>query len=113
MLSDELEACNNTELYQLCKSWGVEAHPGAPRDTLLPYVSGEEEGPQSEHPIDAWRSALMKFVLDHWAVLEPQLTCPAKSKDPRSCFGCVGTQVVTCLVQNKAYEHLIQVHRKG
>jgi len=112
MLSEEFEACNTTELYQLCRQMGLPINPSTSKSLMISYISGEEEPAPEPHIFDLWRHALMGFILDHWSVLESQLTCPAKSKDPRSCFGCVGTQVITCLVQNKAYEHLIALHRK-
>jgi hypothetical protein len=44
--------------------------------------------------------------------METQLTCPAKSKDPKACFQCVDAQVVTCLVQNENDIALIRRHKK-
>ena len=82
---------------------------------MIAFILGEEDPPsvtEAEHPFDSWRHGLMGFILDHWAVLEPQLTCPAKSGNPRECFGCVDTQVITCVIQNPGSEPLIKLHKK-
>lgn len=112
MSSVNFNSCNDTELYQLCRRIEIPVLPSTPRDKLISYLTGEEEPVPVSHPIDQWRHGLMGFILDHWAVLEPQLTCPAKSKNPRECFGCVDTQVMTCIVQNPANEPLIKLHKK-
>lgn len=113
LLSERFEVCNHTELYQLCRAAGIPVLPSYDRHQLIELLIGEEdpeEITEADHPIDAWRHAIMEFVEDHWAMLEPQITCPAKSKDPRSCFGCVDGQVITCLVKNPGNEHLIKIH---
>ncbi len=112
--STRLEACNQTELYQICRKAGLSAHPTATRQHLIALLLGDEEPSinEFEHPIDSWRHAIMKFIDEHWSMLETQLTCPAKTRDPRSCFNCVDAQVVTCVVSNRDNEHLIQLHRR-
>lgn len=113
-LSERFEACNHTELYQLCRTAGIPVLPDYTRQQFIELLIGEvepEKITEADHPIDALRHALMGFVEDHWAMLEPQLTCPAKTRDPRSCFGCIDGQVITCLVQNPENEHLIEIHR--
>jgi len=59
--------------------------------------------PQIESSLDKWRQNLMSFLLDHWAALSTQLTCPAKTGDPAACFGCIDTQVAYCLMDNREY----------
>lgn len=111
--STRLEACNRTELYQLCRRVGLNAHPTATRHQLIALLTGDEEPSITEidHPIDSWRHGIMGFVEEFWSMLETQLTCPARSRDPRSCFGCVDAQVVACVVANKSNENLIDLHR--
>lgn len=106
------EACNDTELYQLARRAGLTVLPNLPREQLVKCLLGEESPPPVRHEIDEWRMALMGFVLDYWRVIESQLTCPAKSGDPRACFGCVDAQVVSCVTRSGAHLPLIQVHKK-
>ena len=99
----------------------MEVHPASTREELISFLMGDADPPElEEHPVDTWRQGIIGFVDDHWGVLEPQLTCPAKNlrhptnPDPKPCFGCVDTQVFTCIVKNSGRnEHLINLHRKG
>jgi hypothetical protein len=104
---------NHSELHQMARSAGLVVLPSEPREKIIAYLLGEQSPPNAPHGINSWRHGIMGFILDHWRVLETQLHCPAKSKDPRSCFQCVDAQVVTCLVSNKTDLHLIQLHRKN
>lgn len=110
-----LEACNRTELYQICQHAKLNAHPSTLRQQLLALLLGEEEPTitETDHPIDSLRHALIGFINEYWSMLETQLICPARTKDPRSCFGCIDAQVVTCVADphNAQNEHLIQLHR--
>lgn len=72
---------------------------------------GELEAPQGINDIDLWRRGLKGFVHERWAVLQPQLTCPIR-RDINACTGCLDTQVVTCVVEQRDNEPLIQLHRK-
>lgn len=108
----ELGKCNDTELYQLCRKAGIPVLPSTKRMELIAYLTGAQDPEPSEHPIDAWRHGLTGFVFDHWSVLEPQLTCPIRTKDPNSCWGCTDTQVITCVVQNPDNEEAIRLHKK-
>jgi hypothetical protein len=103
---------NDTELYQLCRRAGLLALPSFPREKLIALIEGLEEQEQIEHPIDAWRDAIMVFVNDFWPKLQSQLTCPAKTRDPKACYGCVDTQVYACIVGNEACEPYIRLRRK-
>lgn len=105
------DRCNHTELYQLCRRLSLPALPSMGREQLAGLLVGEEL-PPALHPFDPWRHGLAGFVLGHWHVLQNQVSCPLKSKDPLSCFGCLDTQVVSCVVGNPKNEHLIQIHRK-
>jgi hypothetical protein len=111
-LRDQLNGCNYTELYQLCRSKGLAVSPSLPRTTLIEvYLAGYTNQPVT-NVFDSWRHGLTGFVFDHWKKLEPQLTCPIKSKDPRSCWGCLDAQVIACVEDNAKYEPTIRLHRK-
>lgn len=111
--SDLFQACNRTELVQLCVQRGLTPPPYAPKDQLIACLLGDEEPPEDwENPVDSWRHALMGFLLDHWEVVRSQLDCPAKSGDPLACFQCADTQVISCIVSNPGNEHLISLKRK-
>lgn len=103
---------NLTELYQTCRAAGLVVLPNNSRQNFVAYLLGEKEPPTISHGIDSWRNGIMGFLIEHWKQVETQLTCPARSKDPRSCFGCVDTQVVSCLVSNEPDLHQIRIHRK-
>lgn len=71
-----------------------------------------ERDPSTFHTADSWRDAIMHFVIDYWAKLQSQVTCPAKSQDPRACYGCVDQQVYSCLEKNGPTRHYIEQRRK-
>lgn len=104
---------NHTELYQMARRAGLAVLPDTPKEQLIAYLTGEQEPSPVAHEIDRWRHGIMGFLLEHWRAVETQLTCPAKSKDPRSCFQCLDTQVIQCLAQNENDIHLIRLHKKN
>ncbi len=108
---DSLLRCNATELYQLCRKAKLAVLPSASKEEMAALLIGELEPIEEYHNIDSWRIALMQFVLDYWRKLETQITCPAKSRDPRACFQCTDAQVITCVVDAEAHEDLIQLRR--
>lgn len=108
----DFDSCNDTELYQLCLRAGASVSPSTPRGVLESCLTGVQDGDGEPHPIHPWRHGLTGFVMDHWVMLEPQLTCPLKSKDPKSCWGCVDTRVVACVEQSSYYLTEISKHRK-
>jgi hypothetical protein len=110
--ASEFDACNHTELLQLCVRAGLQVPPATPKEMLIAYLTGEEAPPAEKNNVDTWRHGIMGFLLDHWAAVRPQLSCPAKSGDPRSCFNCEDPQVISCLVDNPDDEHLIHLKRK-
>lgn len=68
---------------------------------MVALLEGEAEQQfEVEHPVDEWRDALMRFIDDYWVKLQSQITCPAKSRDPKACYTCVDTQVYACLMKN-------------
>lgn len=124
------EACNRTELYQLCARVGLSASPATPREKLVSYLLGAENPPAVEHPVHVWRNGLVGLIQDYWTGIEAQLRCPAKElgppakegeppkpdpsdyKSPLACYRCIDTRVIACLVENASHEGLIQLHRK-
>lgn len=105
------DAYNQTELYQACIEAGIKALPTEPRERLISYLEGEAfPDPQTVHEWDRWRHGLMGFILEWWVKIEPQLKCPARSKDPRACFQCLDAQVSYCVVTNKRLEKYIRIH---
>lgn len=104
--------CNATELYQLCVGAGIPVHPNYSKEKMIALLEGTEEPVDVNHPTYIWRDAIMEFVEEYWAKLRSQLTCPAKTRDPKACYGCVDTQVYACLVENEQMEPYIQLKRK-
>lgn len=111
--ASEFADCNHTELYQICRRLGLRIAPNTDKEKMIAYLMGEEEPPPCDHPVDSWRHGLMGFLLDHWQTVRSQLTCPAKSGDPRACFNCLDAQVITCIADNPENEDLIQLKRKN
>jgi hypothetical protein len=109
--SARFERVNETELYQIARRAGLVVLPSTPRHKLIAYILGEEVPPPTDQVFDEWRLAIMQFVLQYRSMLETQLKCPAKSMDPRACFGCVDQQVVSCLVRAPDLD-LIRLHKK-
>ena len=105
---------NDTELYQICRKAGLDVLPRDSREHLIALLEGYEEQsmPENYHPIDTLRDALMAFVIDHWSKIQSQVTCPAKTCDPRACYGCVDQQVVACFVKNQPLQTHILIRRK-
>lgn len=131
-LRKHFEACNTTELQQLCRKAGLVVLPNAPREKLIDYLFGDDLPPDVDHPIDSLRNGLIQLIFDHWVMIEPQLTCPAKElgslrhldsdqaleeaskpKTVRACYRCEDTKVISCLVENTAHEAQIQIRRKA
>ena len=90
-----MEDWNETELRQVCEKAGLPVHPRMDGEKLRLVLLGEES-PQ-EGPLHQLRRNLMAFLLRHWASVRSQLTCPARSGDPNSCFQCTDTRVVACV----------------
>lgn len=118
--SRSLDRLNHTELYQTCQYAGYKIHPALNRQQLISILLGDStpaELSEETHPIDTWRLGIIGFLEEHWAVLEPQLKCPAKNlkhptnPNPKPCFTCLDTQVATCIVLNKQMEERIAAHK--
>lgn len=106
-----LDRCNRTELYQLCVRAKKNPPSHASREELVQLFLGVKEPHTENHNIDLWREGIKGFVKEHFSVLQPQLTCPIR-QDIDGCKGCLDVQVVSCIVEQKDCEPLIQLHRK-
>jgi hypothetical protein len=84
---------------------------GSSKPYLIAYFLGQVDVPTERREVDTWREGLKGFVTERWQVLQPQLTCPIR-KDLDACKGCLDAQVVSCVVEQRDYEPLIQLHRK-
>jgi hypothetical protein len=105
--------CNHSELYQIARRNGIVVFPNAPRERLIRLIIGQEVSAATDHDIDEWRLAIMRFLIDHRRALETQIDCPAKSFDPHACFGCVDAQVLNCITSNgPENQRLIQLRKK-
>jgi len=108
-----LERCNHTELYQMCVDQGIPVSAALTQEQLIECYLGEMDVPPNErHDVDTWRIGIMGFLLDHWEVVKAQLECPAKSGDPKACFGCTDAMVLSCVLDNEPNEELIQLKRR-
>ena len=104
---DDLAACNHTELYQICKHIGVVAPPDATINELQNLITKEEV--PAVNIINDIRDELMGLLLQHWKRVQSQLTCPAKSGNPKSCHLCVDAQVIHCLTLNPDAERNVMM----
>lgn len=86
---------NRTELHQICEEANLSTRSDCSPVELQRVLDGEQE--PRPNPMHRVRLSLMQFILDHWNTVRSQLSCPAKSGDPRSCFKCHDMQVVACV----------------
>lgn len=90
-----LPVINRTEGREMCASAQTPAPMGASPEEMEAILLGEV--PPAINPVDTLRQGLMGFILDHWRTLRAQLSCPASSGDPRSCFSCPDIRVLSCV----------------
>jgi hypothetical protein len=106
-MSSSHEKANHTELYQLCVKAKLPVLPNDSREAMGQLMTGELERDPPPSEIDGWRRGILGFAADHWKVLQNQTSCPLKNPDgsfnPQGCFGCLDTQVVSCVVDNANY----------
>lgn len=112
MDSFDFNRLNHTELYQTCRDAGLNPQPDQTREELRLLLEREAEEPEKKNVFDEMREGIFSFVDEHWEVLQSQLTCPAKSRDIKACFGCSDAQVVSCVVAVKSMDKFIQLRRK-
>jgi hypothetical protein len=93
-----LEGLNLTERQELGRSLHLPVHPSSqPRDLRL-AADGHRVRP---NPVDTLRRKLMGHIKSRWREVSAQLTCPASSGEPDSCYTCPDAQVITCIVENQ------------
>ena len=98
MMLDEL---NLSELAQLAQSMDPRAHRDLPREVLVAIANGEEYD-LPDRSVDDYRDRVYLFVDQNWEQLSPLISCPLKTRAPRSCFTCVDLQVAECVTQNRS-----------
>lgn len=97
-----LDDLNTTELVALARENDPDAHRGLGRDVLFTLITDTYEDTLPERKVDKLRLKIMGYILDHWSQVNPLLSCPAKTKNPRACFRCTDVQVVECAFVNPA-----------
>ena len=97
----DFEVLNQTELVTLARALVVEANHGMSREALIAIV---EDGVVPDVPprlLNKTRLKIMQYIDQNFAQLECLLSCPAKSRDPYSCFQCSDLQVASCTLENE------------
>jgi len=94
-----LDELNMTELVTVASYTNPRVHHGLSRLVLESIVRGEDVA-LPERNIDIWRATIFTFVDQHWVQCAPLLSCPLKTRDPKSCFQCPDVQVAECTLQN-------------
>lgn len=74
---------------------GLSSHPASTEGELKEILLAERD-PEPD-PVNGLRDGMMRFILRHWRVTRSQITCPAKSGDPKACYGCPDAQVYFCV----------------
>lgn len=103
----DIDLMNHSELALLAQDHDPEAHRGLSRETLigiirLPPDVVDVVGPELPlRRVNKIRLNIMRYLIDHWTQVEPLLSCPAHTKDPRACFTCTDVQVVECAALNR------------
>lgn len=104
----DLDLMSISELVLLAQDHDTEAHRGMSREDLieiirLPLESLDEASqfPLPVRPVNKIRLNIMRYLINHWIQVEPLLSCPARTKDPRACFNCTDMQVVECAAINR------------
>lgn len=119
-MTSVFDGYNQTELLQACARARINVVPSTAREQLISYLDGEVEPPDTkeiDNIFHSWRYGIIGFLNDHWREIESQITCPARdlrsttNPNPKPCFGCLDTQVVSCLIENSKYIPLIESHR--
>lgn len=74
-------------------------HRDLPESKLMAVIEGRDPG-CPDRKINRVRLQIMDYILRNWEGVSPLLSCPARSKDPRSCFQCTDVQVAECALTN-------------
>ncbi len=95
----DFDECNDSELMMLAQDVDGEVHRGLGRARLIEIASGADSA-EPKRQVNRVRYKIMEYVLGHWEQVRPVITCPAKSRDPKSCFMCSDVQVAECVMKN-------------
>lgn len=111
-LIDHLLRCNRTELQNMCRRAGTPFDPAWTKDTLAKALLGMVQASR-ENPIDSMRDGIMRYLIDHRRSLSAQITCPARSFDPKACYGCPDARPIHCFItQHPATQTQMEMRRK-
>lgn len=95
----EYDRLNRSELATIAQELDAEAHRFLSRDILIRVIEGEQP-PLPERTINKRRLQVMNYVNENWDQVMYQVSCPAKSRDPRACFNCCDVQAIECISLN-------------
>jgi hypothetical protein len=96
----DLDELNDTELVLVAQDVAAEAHRGYARTDLIEMIEAGEDIELRPRNVNKVRLQIMEYITDRWTQVEPLLSCPASTKDPRACFQCTDIQVVECATTN-------------
>jgi hypothetical protein len=99
MTKDDWGKLNRSELAAIAQEFDREAHRGLPEEVLIELI--ESSGlALPERKVNKKRLQIVQHIIKNWAALCYQVSCPAKSQDPRACFRCQDLQVACCTIEN-------------
>lgn len=96
----DLDDLNDSELVLVAQGVAPEVHRGYDRADLIEMIETGEDLDLQPREVNKVRLRIMQYITDHWKQVEPLLSCPASTKDPRACFQCTDVQVVECATTN-------------
>lgn len=96
----DYQKMNISELVVVAQELEEQAHRGMSREHLIQIIEGESLL-VPERIVNKKRLKIMQYIDAHWEQVAYQVSCPAKSRDPRACFSCCDIQVVMCSVRNQ------------
>lgn len=96
----DYEVLNLTELTTIAKEVNPSASRHLPVEALIAIIEGVEiELP--ERFLDKKRLKVLRYIDEKWESVRYQISCPAKTRDPRACFTCSDMQITCCILDNK------------
>lgn len=99
MTSYDWTTLNRTELALMAREFNHEAHRWLPYDVLVHII--EDHGTELPRRfVNKKRLEVMRHINDNWATVNALVNCPAKTRDPRACYGCSDNQIACCTLEN-------------
>lgn len=95
----DYDLLNQSELAAIAKELDPSASRQLSRDLLIGIIEGTV-ALLPERTIDKKRLKIMLYVNTNWDQVMYQVSCPAKSRDPRACFQCCDVQAADCITLN-------------